>query len=245
MSDARLRNHDAPFAGRPHRVYVAVTTACNRACPWCDTSSRPGKGTWLELAVLARLLPPQGAFELQLEGGEPTLHPDLFDMIGLARATGRCARVVVCTNGVALPWSGGSGALEGWLGRLGAPLTLKLSVNHHLLEADPAHLDKAARLAAAVDARAARGEDVQLMCNVRRRRDVAAGDDAWVVDAVRAAGLLERSNVFFLQRYGLARDDERLDPPFLVGTDFTLANPDGRTYGTDLLARSAAMEALP
>lgn len=232
-------NHDAPYAGRAHRLYVAVTTACNRACPWCDTSSRPGKRTWLDVATFARLLPASGPFELQLEGGEPTLHPDLFAMIDLARATGRCARVVVCTNGVAL-----SRDLDAWLARLGAPLTLKVSVNHHLIEADAAHVDTVARLAAIVDARAARGADVQLICNVRRRRDGAA-DDAWVVDAVREAGLLARSNVFFLQRYGLARDDERLEPPWVVGTDFTLANPDGRTYGTDLVARSDAMEALP
>lgn len=230
-------HHDAPWPGRPHRLYVAVTTACNRACPWCDTASRPGKRTWLELERLRGLLPPEGPFELQLEGGEPTLHPELVAMVDLARGTGRCARVVVCTNGVALPWTGD---LEAWVARLGAPLTIKLSVNHHLLEADPRLVDKAARLAVACDARGA-----TLVLNVRRRRDPAVGDDAWVVERVREAGLLPRSNVFFLQRYGLARDDARLDPPFLVGEGFTLVNPDGRTFGADLIARSDAMEALP
>lgn len=250
--------HDAPHPGRPHRVYVAVTTACNRACPWCDTASRPGKRTWLTRVAFEDLLPAAREFELQLEGGEPTLHPDLGWMVQRARATGRCARVVVCTNGVLLPWGGGQPALEAWLADLGAPLTLKLSVNHHLLEADPRLLGRAGLLAAAVDARARstgvggggeggeRGEaDVQLVLNVRRRRDPAVGDDAWVVEAVERAGLLGRANVFFLQRYGLAREDARLEPPFLVGHDFTLANPDGSTWGTDLEARSRAMEALP
>jgi MoaA/NifB/PqqE/SkfB family radical SAM enzyme len=230
------QHHDAPWPGRPHRLYVAVTTACNRACPWCDTASRPGKRTWLALDAFEALLPPAGPFELQLEGGEPTMHPDLLAMIDLARATGRCARVVVCTNGVALPWS----AIDAWVARLGAPLTIKLSVNHHLLEADARLIDKAAVLARACDAAGA-----ALVLNVRRRRDPAVGDDAWVVDLVERAGLLPRANVFFLQRYGLARDDARLEPPFLVGEGFTLANPDGRTFGTDLIARSDAMEALP
>lgn len=236
--------HDAPHPGRPHRVYVAVTTACNRACPWCDTASRPGKRTWLGRAAFERLLPPEGTFELQLEGGEPTLHPDLGWMVARARATGRCARVVVCTNGVLLPWRDDA-TLDAWLVRLGAPLTVKLSVNHHLLEADPRLVERAGRLAGAVDARTAAGHDVQLVLNVRRRRDPAVSDDAWVVEAVERAGLLARANVFFLQRYGLARDDARLEPPFLVGHDFTLANPDGTTWGTDLEARSRAMEALP
>jgi organic radical activating enzyme len=235
-------HHDAPYAGRPHRLYVAVTTACNRACPWCDTSSRPGKRTWLDLAAFARLLPAAGPFELQLEGGEPTLHPDLGRMVDLARATGRCARVVLCTNGVRLPWARD---LRAWLLALGAPLTLKLSVNHHLLEEDPRLVDKAARLAALMDEARAAGRDVDLVLNVRRRREPASDDDAWVVERVRAAGLLGRSNVFFLQRYGLARDDARLEAPFLVGTDFTLANPDGTTWGTDLVARAEAMDRLP
>ncbi len=52
------------------------------------------------------------------------------------------------------------------------------------------------------------------------------------------------ANVFFLQRYGLARDDERLEPPHIVGEDFTLANPDGRTFGQDLVARADAMAEL-
>ena len=102
--DARAAGHrDAPVAGRPHRVYVALTNACNRACPWCSTYSSPARQTYITREAFAASLPPTGAFELQLEGGEPTLHPRLFELIALAEATGRCAGYVLCTNGVRIP----------------------------------------------------------------------------------------------------------------------------------------------
>ena len=63
--------------------------------------------------------------------------------------------------------------------------------------------------------------------------------------AVEAAGLLPYTNDFWLQRYGLARDDDTLAAPYLAGENFTLINPDGTHHGTDLIARSEAMGALP
>ena len=232
---------DAPHEGRALRVYFALTNDCNRACPWCSVSSRPGLSTYLPLARFEALLPSEGRFEAQLEGGEPTLHPRLLDMVDLARATGRCDRVVLSTNGVRVPRS--PEALDAWLARLGAPLTIKLSVNHHLIEEDPRCVARAQVLRAAVDARRAMGDDVALIVNLRRRR--AGPGDAWVRDLVERAGLLDITNDFFLQRYGLARDDETLEPPHLAGTNFILVNPDGTTHGTDLLARSEAMGRLP
>jgi MoaA/NifB/PqqE/SkfB family radical SAM enzyme len=186
-------------------------------------------------------LPREGRFEAQLEGGEPTLHPRLLDMVAAARATGRCERVVLCTNGVRLPAD--EAGLRAILERLGAPLTVKLSVNHHLHETDPRMLERARALAAVVEEARAAGRDVRLVVNLRRRR---AGDgDAWLLRFVEEAGLLPLANDFPLQRYGLASADETLDPPHLAGTDFTLVNPDGSVHGTDLLARSEAMGRLP
>ena len=89
-----------------------------------------------------------------------------------------------------------------------------------------------------------RGEGwaVDVVFNLRRRPD---GDgDQWVRDAVRDAGLLELTNDFEIQRYGLASGDQSLDLPYLAGEGFTLVNPDGSTHGTDLIARSEAMGAL-
>lgn len=229
---------DRPSEARPHRVYVATSNHCNRACPWCSTCSSPQGETSLAVADYLASFPREGLFEVQLEGGEPTIHPEFFELVTLARANPRCVRVVVVTNGVVVPRT--SAAQRGWLVRLGAPLTIKLSINHHLLGRDRDLLELAANLR---DQFAALGGERELVLNVRLRPD-APGSDARVLEAVEAAGLVELANVFHLQAYGLASERD-WDRPFVVGTNFTLVNPDGTSHGTDLIARSEAMRVLP
>jgi len=229
---------DRPSDARPHRVYVATTNHCNRECPWCSTCSSPRGGTWLSVDAYLACFPREGAFEVQLEGGEPTIHPEFFTLVELARANSRCARVVVVSNGVVLPRA--PDPLRAWLARLGAPLTFKLSVNHHLLGRDRDLLELAAAIRDAFEQ--LEGER-ELVLNVRLRPD-APGQDQWVRDAVRDAGLLALANVFHLQAYGFA-SERGWETPFVVGTNFTLVNPDGTTHGPDLIGRSEAMRVLP
>ena len=227
---------DRPTPGRAHRVYLALTNHCNRSCPWCSTCSSPAGSTWLSEQDFRAALPGEGRFEVQLEGGEPTLHPKLGALIAHARSRPGCERVVLVTNGVVLPRE--RDALRDWLEPLGTPLTLKLSINHHLLARDP-ELLKLAQLLSELLVPPQR----ELVLNVRLRPD-APGADAWVEQAVRDAGLLDLANVFHLQAYGFAaaRDWER---PFVVGSNFRLINPDGADLGVDLVQRSEAMRVLP
>jgi MoaA/NifB/PqqE/SkfB family radical SAM enzyme len=229
---------DHPGPERPHRVYVALTNHCNRSCPWCSTCSSPKGGTWLSLEDYERSFPESGVFEVQLEGGEPTIHPRFDDFVRIAREHPRCSRLVVCTNGVVLPRE--PSGLRAWTEGLGAPLTIKLSLNHHLIERDVG-LVALARLLREVISDA--GGDRLLVLNVRLRRGTA-DDDRWVVDAVRDAGLLEWANVFYLQRYGFAEKQSDWERPFIVGRDFRMVNPDGRVFGPELIARSEAMRIL-
>jgi hypothetical protein len=229
---------DHPTPDRAHRVYFALTNACNRDCPWCSTCSSTRGSTYLTLSAFQAALPPEGPFQVQLEGGEPTVHPDFLTFVDVARAEPRCERVVVCTNGVRMPRQ--SEKLRQWVERLGAPLTLKLSLNHFLLDADPGLID----LALAVrDAMADLEGDRLFVLNVRLRRGYE-NDDARVREAVERAGLLPHANVFFLQRYGFAVDESSWDPPKPVWDRFTLVNPDGTTFGPDLVRRSEAMRVL-
>ncbi|MCA9300905.1 MAG: radical SAM protein, partial [Phycisphaerales bacterium] len=223
--------------GRPCRLYFAITNACNRACPWCSVYSRPGLRSFLGADAFVALLPEEGPFEVQFEGGEPTLHPELPLMVTVARATGRCTRVVICTNGVR--WPRDTRRLVDLLRGFGSPLTIKISVNHHLFEHDPGLIERAEHLIEA--ARLVGGAEIVI--NLRRRR--GGDDDEWLRNLVSDAGLLPWTNDFFLQRYGLASDDEQLQPPHLAGTHFTLYNPDGSEWGTDLISRSEAMKELP
>ncbi|PRQ08264.1 radical SAM protein [Enhygromyxa salina] len=230
---------DRPTDARAHRVYVATTNHCNRACPWCSTCSSPRGNSFISLPDYAASFPSEGPFEVQLEGGEPTIHPQFSELVRLARAEPRCARVVIVTNGVVLPRT--RAPLRAWLLELGAPLTIKLSINHHLLAQDDQLLALAALLH---DELASLGAERELVLNVRLRPD-APGQDVWVREAVAQAGLLELANVFHLQAYGFASERAGWAAPFVVGTNFTLVNPDGRTHGPDLVGRSEAMRVLP
>ncbi|WP_437876861.1 hypothetical protein [Sorangium sp. So ce513] len=44
-------------------------------CPWCCTCSSPRGQTFLALDRYRASFPAEGPFEVQLEGGEPTIHP--------------------------------------------------------------------------------------------------------------------------------------------------------------------------
>lgn len=233
---------DRPREARPHRVYVATTNHCNRSCPWCSTCSSPSGSTWISAADYLASFPSDGPFEVQLEGGEPTLHPEFLELVRLARAQPRCTLVVLVTNGVVLPRE--RAQLREWLLELGAPLTIKLSINHHLLARDSELLTLARDLHEIMRELSSPGEAREIVLNVRLRPD-APGQDAWVTQAVREAGLLELANVFYLQAYGFASTRYGWEAPFLVGSNFTLVTPDGRTHGPDLIARSEAMRVLP
>lgn len=230
---------DRPTEDRPHRVYVATTNHCNRSCPWCSTCSSPSGSTWISVPAYLASFPSSGEFEVQLEGGEPTIHPEFLELVGLARAQPRCVRLVIVTNGVVVPRSRED--LRAYLLELGAPLTIKLSINHHLLARDHELLILATDMRELMHEL---GGDRELVLNVRLRPD-APDRDVWVTNAVRDAGLIELANVFYLQAYGFASTRTGWETPFLVGTDFTLVTPDGHTHGTDLIARSEAMRVLP
>jgi hypothetical protein len=229
---------DHPTRDRPHRLYFALTNHCNRSCPWCSTCSTPSGSTYMTLEQYRACFPREGQFQVQLEGGEPTIHPLFWQFVEIARDCPSCTHLVLCTNGVVLPRQ--PDRLRDWISRLGSPLTVKLSINHHLLDSDPGLIDLAVMLR---DLFTDLGGERLLVLNVRLRRG-CENDDSRVKQLVEAAGLLPIANIFFLQRYGFAAGETDWDLPAPVWYAFTLVNPDGQTYGTDLIARSEGMRRL-
>ena len=230
---------DHPSPERPRRLYFALTNHCNRACPWCSTCSSPRGNTWLSMADFKARFPANGLFQVQLEGGEPTLHPDLWEFVRAAREHPRCTHLVLCTNGVVLPRS--REQLRLYLARLGSPLTVKLSINHYLLARDNGLIALAQDMRQIISELG--GERV-LVLNVRLRRGVNE-DDQSVRRLVESSGLLPVANIFYLQRYGFAKDQLNWEIPVPVWDNFSLINPDGGLFGPDLTARSEAMRSLP
>lgn len=70
--------------GRPAVASVNVLESCNQACPMCAVHGAPGRK--LELADLSRALRALragGVRAVEISGGEPFLHPELPEVIGL------------------------------------------------------------------------------------------------------------------------------------------------------------------
>ncbi len=82
---------------------VEITTGCNLKCPLCFAESGPG-GKHIDFAtyksMVDRVVELEGIADiLQLSGGEPTLHPDLVNMVRYAYEQPIHA-VMINTNGI-------------------------------------------------------------------------------------------------------------------------------------------------
>jgi len=246
-------NHDFPYKGRPFRFYFAITTDCNRNCPWCSTYSQPGKKTYMTKQTFLSLIPKSGIFEVQFEGGEPTLHPDLNWMVQKCHETGRCHRVVISSNGVLFPFCYKGNRvdiekskilLKQYFQKFGAPLTIKLSINHHLYEHDSLIFEKA-KIMVDIFKNFKLIDDYKIVLNVRLRNNPKFNYDIKIRNYISKYSLEPYSNIFFLQAYGRNKNDKFAEGPFLVGYNFALFNPDGKSFGTNLISRSESMKKLP
>jgi len=88
-------------------LLIEVTQRCNLRCPTCYADSSPDKDQQLSLEQFHALLDDliaqgKGSSDLiQLSGGEPTLHPDMFAMVERAIERG-IKKVYINTNGIRL-----------------------------------------------------------------------------------------------------------------------------------------------
>jgi uncharacterized radical SAM superfamily Fe-S cluster-containing enzyme len=83
---------------------LEVTDSCNLRCPTCYASSGPERKEHRSLEVLERMLDRIVANEaepdvVQLSGGEPTIHPQLFEILDACRRR-PIRHLMVNTNGV-------------------------------------------------------------------------------------------------------------------------------------------------
>lgn len=82
---------------------IEVTTKCNLRCPVCYANA--GTGTFLPLKTISAMMDFYQDSEfglaelLQISGGEPTMHPDIIEIIALAREK-KVKYVMLNTNGL-------------------------------------------------------------------------------------------------------------------------------------------------
>mgnify|MGYP000026399833 FL=1 len=81
---------------------IEVNTGCNLNCPVCFANAGVGYSLTMEQVefMLDRFVETEGDPEvIQFSGGEPTIHPDLMEMIQAAKDRG-IRQIMVNTNGV-------------------------------------------------------------------------------------------------------------------------------------------------
>jgi len=111
------------------RLYLEITTCCNRACSFCPGTARPAAFVTPEtFRTLAAKIRPYGQYLYLHVMGEPLLHPQLPELLEICRALD--FRVTLTTNGTLLP------ARQPVL--LAAPALRKVSVSLHSFEANEA-----------------------------------------------------------------------------------------------------------
>src|SRR5262249_35298618 len=87
---------------------IEIVHSCNLACPTCYANSPVGTGNEVDAVPLSDLqrrirgvIERKGKIEiLQLSGGEPTLHPQFFDLLRWLHANPGIDYVLLNTNGV-------------------------------------------------------------------------------------------------------------------------------------------------
>lgn len=91
---------------RTRSLEINLSTHCNLTCFGCGRGSPafakeffPVEALRKDLAVLSTVLQVQ---EFKLAGGEPTLNPDILELIDVVRASGITEHITVITNGVRL-----------------------------------------------------------------------------------------------------------------------------------------------
>ena len=91
--DMKLAAHEA------RKLIMNITYKCANRCVFCATGDRVSAAlAWDKIEAILRQHREQGTDQLDIDGGEPTMHPRLVDAIGLARELGYRS-INVTTNG--------------------------------------------------------------------------------------------------------------------------------------------------
>src|SRR5882672_7441600 len=85
---------------------IEINEHCNLTCPVCFADSSPARSKHLPLSTIERMVDALVASEgepdiVQISGGEPTLHPQFFEVLDLVRSR-PIRHVMINTNGLRL-----------------------------------------------------------------------------------------------------------------------------------------------
>lgn len=219
------------------RQYINLTNKCNANCEFCCMWSDSSKNRFMTFDEFKKIIDDKkDDFELQLEGGEPLMHENMYLFMEYARSTGRCKKIIILTNGILLEKN--LPRIVNFHKNYNIPIVIKMSINYWLYNMDKKSLDKARNYHLATEF--IDGVDIKL--NVRLRYE-----DEWLKDLIEEKKLTDISNIFYLQSYGKYEDKEEYSKPVIVQNidDWFIYACDGKCFNKDLIARSNYEKDLP
>jgi 4Fe-4S single cluster domain len=215
------------------RLYFNLTDKCNEECEFCCMYSSPNKNTFLTFDSFKSAIDTHNDefFELQLEGGEPFLNPNLYLFMQYAIRTNRCKKIILCTNGRLLDLH-----LEYLIqthNLFDIPITIKQSINYWLCFKNPNLIKRCRNLYASTEF--IPGFDI--LFNVRIRNNDL---DANLLNELDKEKLLSHSSIYPFQSYGKLSEDKEYSNPVINQNvdDWFLYSSDGVCFYKDLIKRS-------
>ena len=168
-------------------------------------------------------------FELQLEGGEPLLHGDLYLFLWYAHSTQRCKRVIITTNGMLLRTH--IEPLIWFASHTNIKVLIKRSINYHLINENKNLLKECRDMHLATEFI----DIFDIRFNVRLRH----GDEE-LIELLKVNKIFDQSDVYYLQSYGKLEDNTEYEKPVIKQNvdAWFLYSCDGANFGTDLVARA-------
>ena len=166
---------------------------------------------------------------MQLEGGEPLLHENMYLFMEYARSTKRCDKIIILTNGILLDKH--LKRLVNFYKEYQIPIDIKISINYWLYNMDNKILEKALDYYSSTEFI----DGVNIILNVRLRYE-----DEWLRDLIKDYHLENISNIFYLQSYGKLENNKEYDKPVIVQNidDWFIYACDGKYFNKDLIERS-------
>lgn len=123
------------------RLIINITNICNEYCPFCCVEASPKGHNYMALSTFQNILSSYNEdIEVQLTGGEPTLHPSFLEFIKCAIEYTNIEKLIVDTNGTDMKnvakdlneiSKGGN-----------VPIIMKLSVNYWLVQKHSGYLER-------------------------------------------------------------------------------------------------------
>lgn len=199
-------------AARPIHAIVQVSNRCNLTCSFCSFWERPAarhdEMTLDDFEVVSAKLAEAGAMIVSLEGGEPTLRPDIA---GIVRAFARYHHPILFTHGGTMTPALARDLWDAGLTELGISLDFADAARHDAHRGAPGTFDAALRAVDIARDAAPRGGRQVVMISV------IMNDNARELEALlqisRARGVNHQMTLLSTGGDGRHDGRQRLPPP--------------------------------